>query len=46
MLGGMIGSLHNLSFYLWLVREARNHIINGTFLTWKKLMVKQMDNKL
>ena len=44
--GRQIATIHNLAFYLWLVREARNHIINGTFLTWKKLMVKQMDNKL
>ena len=44
--GRQIATIHNLAFYLWLVREARKHIINGTFLTWKKLMVKQMDNKL
>ena len=44
--GRQIATIHNLAFYLWLVRKARNHIINGTFLTWKKLMVKQMDNKL
>ena len=44
--GRQIATIHNLAFYLWLVREARNHIINGTFLTWKQLMVKQMDNKL
>ena len=44
--GRQIATIHNLAFYLWLVREARNQILNGTFLTWKKLMVKQMDNKL
>ncbi len=31
MLGGMIASQHNLAFYLWLVREARKHIIAGDF---------------
>ena len=44
--GRQIATIHNLAFYLWLVREARNQILNGTFLTWKKLMVRQMDNKL
>ncbi len=44
--GRQIATIHNLAFYLWLVREARNQIIKGTFLAWKKIMVKQMDNKL
>ena len=44
--GRQIATIHNLAFYLWLVREARNQILNGTFLTWKKLMIRQMDNKL
>ena len=44
--GRQIATIHNLAFYLWLVREARNQILNGTFLTWKKIMVRQMDNKL
>ena len=44
--GRQIATIHNLSFYLWLVIEAINQILNGTFLTWKKLMVRQMDNKL
>ena len=44
--GRQIATIHNLAFYLWLVREARNQILKGTFLAWKKLMVRQMDNKL
>jgi len=46
MLGGMIASLHNLSFYLWLVRESRKHIIEGDFNEWKKNMVKQVSQRL
>jgi queuine tRNA-ribosyltransferase len=46
MLAGMIASLHNLAFYLWLVQEARNKIMEGTFLTWKNQMVKQLDRRL
>ncbi|MBN2175963.1 MAG: tRNA guanosine(34) transglycosylase Tgt [Bacteroidales bacterium] len=46
MLGAMIASMHNLAFYLWLVREARNKIVEGTFLEWKTRMVKQLDNRL
>ena len=41
-----IATIHNLAFYLWLVREAREQILNDTFLAWKKIMVKQMNNKL
>ncbi|NNL82475.1 MAG: tRNA guanosine(34) transglycosylase Tgt, partial [Winogradskyella sp.] len=37
---------HNLGFYLWLVREARKHIVKGDFLSWKEMMVKQMDKRL
>ncbi|MFM8832433.1 MAG: tRNA guanosine(34) transglycosylase Tgt, partial [Cytophagales bacterium] len=33
-------SIHNLSFYLWLVREARQKIEEGTFTEWKNKMVK------
>ncbi|MDA7779450.1 tRNA guanosine(34) transglycosylase Tgt [Flavobacteriaceae bacterium] len=44
--GRQIATIHNLAFYLWLVREARKQILNDTFLAWKKIMVKQMDNKL
>ena len=46
MLGKQIASIHNLGFYLWLVREARKHIIAGDFTTWKDKMVKQMDKRL
>ena len=45
-LGKQIATLHNLSFYLWLVREARKHILAGDFLTWKNQMVAQMDKRL
>jgi len=41
-LGPMIASQHNLAFYLWLVGEARERIINGTFAEWKAKMVKQL----
>mgnify|MGYP001293570372 FL=1 len=46
MLGRQIATIHNLGFYLWLVREARKHILAGDFGSWKNKMVKQMDNKL
>lgn len=46
ILGAQIASLQNLSFYLWLVQEARKEIINGTFLTWKNKMVKIIGQKL
>ena len=42
MLGGMIASQHNLAFYLWLVREARQHILDGDFSIWKDAMVKKV----
>ena len=45
-LGAQIATIHNLGFYLWLVREARKHILAGDFKTWKDMMVKQMDNRL
>lgn len=46
LLGKQIASIHNLGFYLWLVREARKHILAGDFRTWKEKMVKQMDKRL
>ena len=46
MLGKQIATLHNLSFYLWLVREARKHILAGTFSSWKTKMVSQMEPRL
>jgi queuine tRNA-ribosyltransferase len=45
-LGGMIASLQNLSFYLWLVEEARKHIIAGDFTNWKNEMVKKVTQKI
>ena len=45
-LAGQIATIHNLGFYMWLVREARKHILAGDFRTWKDKMVKQMDNRL
>ncbi len=46
MLGPMIGSIHNLAFYMWLVDEARRQIIQGSFKPWKERMVVQMRNRL
>lgn len=46
VLGGMIASLHNLRFYLWLVDEARKHILAGDFSTWKNMMVKKVTTRL
>ena len=46
MLGKQIATLHNLSFYLWLVREARKHILAGDFSSWKANMVAQLDRRL
>ncbi|AUC15298.1 tRNA guanosine(34) transglycosylase Tgt [Tenacibaculum sp. SZ-18] len=46
LLGKQIASIHNLGFYLWLVREARKHIKAGDFAQWKDKMVKQMSNRL
>lgn len=45
-LGKQIASIHNLGFYLWLVREARRQIIAGTFSQWKTKMVNDMLNRL
>lgn len=46
MLAKQIATIHNLGFYLWLVREARKHILAGDFSVWKKKMVSQMDKRL
>ncbi len=46
LLGKQIATLHNLSFYLWLVREARKHILAGDFASWKNTMVRQMNKRL
>jgi queuine tRNA-ribosyltransferase len=45
-LGKQIATIHNLGFYMWLVREARKHIIAGDFYDWKEKMVKQMSQRL
>ena len=46
LLAGMIASQHNLAFYLWLVREAREHIIAGDFAEWKKMMITRVSQRL
>jgi queuine tRNA-ribosyltransferase len=45
-LGPMIASLHNIAFYLWLVGEARKHIIAGDFAGWKAEMQKKVERRL
>jgi queuine tRNA-ribosyltransferase len=45
MLGAQIASIHNLTFYLWLVKQAREKIIEGTFTTWKNNMVKKVSQR-
>ena len=45
-LGKQIATIHNLGFYLWLTRTARERIVAGDFLEWKNIMVKKMDNRL
>jgi queuine tRNA-ribosyltransferase len=45
-LGAQIASLHNLSFFLWLVKEARQHILEGDFLPWKNDMVARMRRRI
>lgn len=46
LLAMQIASIHNLSFYLWLVREARRHILANNFSEWKKRMLKQLSQRL
>ncbi len=41
-----IASIHNLAFYLWLVGEARKHIITGDFKSWKQEMVENVTRRL
>ena len=45
-LGKQIATIHNLGFYMWLVREARKHILAGDFASWKNTMVNQMNKRL
>lgn len=46
ILAAQIASVHNLGFYLWLVKEARKRILDGTFVEWKNKMVVQMSQRL
>ena len=46
LLAMQIASIHNLAFYLWLVGEARKHIIAGDFSTWKPMMVQRVSTRL
>ena len=46
MLGAQIASIHNLSFYIWLAKEARKHIVSDTFHTWKCEIKKRINNRL
>jgi queuine tRNA-ribosyltransferase len=46
ILGAQIASVHNLTFYLWLVKEARKQILNGTFIPWKNAMTKVVSARL
>ncbi|MDB5241769.1 MAG: tgt [Spirosoma sp.] len=46
LLSGQIASLHNLTFYLWLVRQARMHIAAGDFVSWKNDMVVRLMQRL
>ena len=46
LLAMQIASIHNLSFYLWLVGEARKHIVSGDFKSWKTMMVERMARRL
>ena len=45
-LGSQIASLHNLAFYVWLTKEARRHIIAGTFSTWKDNIIPKLGTRL
>lgn len=46
LLALQIASIHNLAFYLWLVGEARRHIIEGDFATWKPAMLERVTRRL
>lgn len=46
LLALQIGSIHNLCFYLWLVREARRHILEGDFRQWKDIMIPKLSQRL
>lgn len=46
ILGMQIASIHNLAFYLWIVKEARRHIVEGDFKSWKEEMVVEVTRRL
>ncbi|MEI7724953.1 MAG: tRNA guanosine(34) transglycosylase Tgt [Bacteroidota bacterium] len=46
ILGAMIATMHNLGFYIWLMKEAREKIMQGTFSSWKETMVKQLMQRM
>ena len=46
ILGLTIASVQNLAFYLWLVKEARKHILQGDFLSWKNEMMPVLKRRL
>ena len=46
LLAMQIASIHNLAFYLWLVKEARRHIVEGDFPAWKTEMIQRVTRRL
>lgn len=46
ILGLQIASIHNLAFYLWLVKEARKAILEDRFIPWKQLMIPKLTQRL
>ncbi len=46
ILAAQIASIHNLGFYLWLVKEARKHILDGTFTDWKRITLEKVSRRL
>jgi queuine tRNA-ribosyltransferase len=46
ILGAQIATLHNLSFYLWLVGEARRQIQEGRFMTWKNQIIPALSQRI
>ncbi|GAP72880.1 tRNA-guanine transglycosylase [Candidatus Symbiothrix dinenymphae] len=46
ILGLQLASIHNLAFYLWLVKEARKHIISGDFSMWKSSIIANVTHRL
>ncbi len=46
LLAMQIASIHNLAFYLWLVKEARKHILSGDFAAWKKNMIQLLGQRI